>query len=93
LEQDYRSGLSCNGRPLADLTRGRRHRIAGVREASPVGTSLDFIRASPALEGLKLVCAAIERMRRAPIYDHLPITRRANRTVMCAKPDLHKHNI
>ena len=93
MEQDHRSGLSCNARMLTDLTRARRHRIAGVRKASPVGTSLDFIRASPALEGLKLICAAIKRMRRAPIYDHLPITRRANRTVMCAKPDLHKHNI
>jgi hypothetical protein len=58
-----------------------------VRETGPVGTSLDFIRASPALERFNLICVAIEWMRRAPIYDHLPFTGRANRPVTSAKPD------
>jgi hypothetical protein len=79
---------------LVDLIRwAGRQRITDVREASPVSASLDFIRTSPTLESLKLVCVAIERMRRAPIYDHLPIKVRANRPLVCAKPNLHKNKM
>jgi hypothetical protein len=41
----------------------QRQLVADVRETGPVGTSLDFLRASPALESLKLVCVAIENAR------------------------------